>query len=98
MQMEATDAFDVEQEPQAIRDMYGPGVQARQMLIARRLIERGVRFVQLWHGEGQPWDSHDDLEKNHRRLAKQCDQGIAALLMDLKQRGLLRRNAGDLGR
>ena len=61
--MEATDAFDVEQEPQHIRDMYGPGVQARQLLIARRLIERGVRFVQVWHGDGQPWDNHDDIDE-----------------------------------
>ena len=61
MQMTATDAFDVEQEPQYIRAMYGPGVQARQLLIARRLIERGVRFVQLFHGDVQPWDSHDNI-------------------------------------
>ena len=61
MQMAATDAFDIEQEPQYVRDMYGPGVQARQFLIARRLIERGVRFVQLYHGDVQPWDSHDHI-------------------------------------
>ena len=89
MQTEASDAFDLDREPQAIRDMYGPGVQARQLLIARRLLERGVRFVQVWHGQGQPWDNHDDLEVNHRRLAGQCDQAIAALLTDLKQRGML---------
>jgi hypothetical protein len=89
MQMDATDAFDVSREPQYIRDMYGPGTQARQILIARRLIERGVRFVQLWHGAGQPWDNHDDLEVNHRNLARQCDQAIGALLKDLKQRGML---------
>ena len=102
MQMEAADAFDVSQEPQQIRDMYGPGTQARQILIARRLIERGVRFVQVWHGEGQPWDSHDDIEINHRRLAKQCDQAIGALLKDLKQRGLLDETlviwGGEFGR
>jgi hypothetical protein len=102
MQMEATDAFDVQQEPQHIQDLYGPGVQARQLLIARRLIERGVRFVQLWHGDGQPWDNHDDLEVNHRRLAKECDQGIGALLTDLKQRGLLNDTlvlwGGEFGR
>jgi uncharacterized protein (DUF1501 family) len=69
--------------------MYGEGVQARQMLIARRLLERGVRFVQVWHGAGQPWDNHDDLEVNHRRLAAECDQPIGALLKDLKQRGML---------
>jgi uncharacterized protein (DUF1501 family) len=89
MQMDASDAFDINKEPQHIRDMYGPGVQARQILIARRLLEKGVRYVQIWHGEGQPWDNHDDLEVNHRRLAGQCDRAIAALLKDLKQRGML---------
>jgi hypothetical protein len=89
MQMDASDAFDVSKEPRAVREHYGPGVQARQLLIARRLLERGVRFVQVWHGEGQPWDSHDDLEVNHRRLARQCDRAIAALLDDLKVRGML---------
>jgi len=89
MQMEATDAFDVSREPQHIRDLYGGGTQGRQMLMARRLVERGVRFVQVWHGNGQPWDNHDDIEKNHRRLAKESDQAIGALLIDLKQRGML---------
>src|SRR5262249_30899164 len=56
MQMDASDAFDVSKEPAHIREMYGPGTQARQILIARRLLEKGVRFVQVWHGEGQPWD------------------------------------------
>jgi Protein of unknown function (DUF1501) len=88
MQTEASDAFDVSQEPWYVRAAYGPGTQARQLLIARRLIERGVRFVQVWHGAGQPWDNHDDLEVNHRKLAGQCDQAIGALLSDLKQRGL----------
>src|SRR5262249_42928154 len=88
MQSEASDAFDVRQEPESVRKLYGEGVQARQVLIARRLLERGVRYVQLWHGQGQPWDSHDDIEANHRRLAGQCDQAIAALLLDLKQRGM----------
>ncbi|GMU93603.1 MAG: hypothetical protein AMXMBFR4_26610 [Candidatus Hydrogenedentota bacterium] len=89
MQLDATDAFDVSREPEYIREMYGASTQSRQLLIARRLLERGVRFVQVWHGAGQPWDSHDDLEKEHRRLAGECDQGIAALLKDLKQRGML---------
>jgi hypothetical protein len=89
MQIDASDAFDINREPKHIRDMYGPGVQARQILIARRLLEKGVRYVQVWHGEGQPWDSHDDIEVNHRRLAGQCDQAIGALLKDLKQRGML---------
>jgi len=64
-------------------------VQGRQMLIARRLVERGVRFVQVWHGAGQPWDNHDDIEVNHRRLARECDQAIGALLADLERRGML---------
>lgn len=89
MQSEAADVFDVSNEPQHILDMYGPGVHARQTLIARRLVERGVRYIQLWHGAGQPWDNHDDIEKNHRRLAGQCDQAIGALLKDLRQRGML---------
>ncbi len=89
MQSEALEAFDVSNEPKHILDMYGPGVQARQLLIARKLVEKGVRVVQLWHGEGQPWDSHDHIEKNHRKLAMESDQGISALLTDLKQRGLL---------
>src|SRR5256885_929806 len=89
LQMDATDAFDISREPEYVRKMYGEGTQARQILIARRLIERGVRFVQVWHGAGQPWDNHDDIEINHRKLAKECDQAIGALLKDLKQRGLL---------
>src|SRR5205085_7862285 len=95
-------AFDIAREPQKIRDLYGPGKQARQFLIARRLLEKGVRFVQVWHGDGQPWDSHDEVEKNHRRLAGQCDQPIAALLTDLKQRGMLEdtlvMRGGEFGR
>ena len=102
MQLEAADAFDISHEPESIRAMYGEGQQARQILIARRLIERGVRFVQVWHGAGQPWDSHDDLEVNHRRLARECDQAIGALLKDLKQRGLLDETlvvwGGEFGR
>jgi hypothetical protein len=89
MQMDASDAFDVSREPKHIREMYGPGTQARQILIARRLLEKGVRFVQVWHGAGQPWDSHDDIEIQHRKLARECDQAIGALLVDLKQRGML---------
>jgi uncharacterized protein (DUF1501 family) len=53
------------------------------------LLERGVRFIQLWHGQGQPWDNHDELESRHRNNAGECDQAIAALLIDLKQRGML---------
>ncbi|GDY06893.1 MAG: DUF1501 domain-containing protein [Planctomycetota bacterium] len=89
MQSEATDAFDVTREPQAAREMYGDTTYGRQLLIARRLLERGVRFVQVWQRAGQPWDAHDNLETNHRDLAKECDQPIAALLRDLKQLGML---------
>jgi hypothetical protein len=102
MQMEATDAFDIAQEPKHIHEMYGSGVHARQLLVARRLVERGVRCVQLWHGDGQPWDNHDDLAVNHRRLAKDIDQPLAALIKDLKQRGLLDETlilwGGEFGR
>ena len=89
MQTEATDVFDVSKDSEATRAMYGPGNFARQCLIARRLVEHGVRFVQLYHGAGQPWDSHDDIAVQHRNLARESDQGIGALLTDLKQRGML---------
>ena len=102
MQMEASDAFDVTKESPRVREMYGSGVHAKQCLMARRLVERGVRFVQLWHGKDQPWDSHDQIEKNHRRLAAQCDQAIGALLQDLKERGMLEETlvlwGGEFGR
>jgi hypothetical protein len=102
MQMEATDAFDIQKEPKHILEAYGDSVQGRQLLIARRLVERGVRFIQLWHGEGQPWDNHDDLEEGHRRLAGQTDGGIAQLLTDLKERGLFNETlviwGGEFGR
>jgi uncharacterized protein (DUF1501 family) len=102
MQMEAADAFDVSCEPQHIRQMYGEGIHARQTLVARRLLERGVRYVQLWHGAGQPWDSHAQLETSHRDLARQIDQPIAALLTDLKQRGMFEDTlviwGGEFGR
>ena len=86
MQTEATDVFDVTKEPQAVRDAYGNTPQGRQMLIARRLVERGVRFVQVWH---DGWDHHQDLEVKITAKAKEVDKPIAALMADLKQRGLL---------
>jgi len=89
MQAEATEAFDISREPASIREMYGPGEQGRQMLITRRLLERGVRFIQVWTGEGQPWDDHEFLGRDHPKLAATLDQPIAALLKDLKQRGML---------
>ena len=102
MQIEASDVFDIRNEPQHVLDLYGTSPQAKQMLIARRLVERGVRYVQLWHGNGQPWDSHDNIAKNHRQLAAESDQGLAALLTDLKRRGLLEETlvlwGGEFGR
>lgn len=102
MQMEAADVFDLSREPQSMREMYGDTQYGRQALIARRLIERGVRFVQVWHGAGQPWDAHNDVKENHARLARECDQPIAAFLKDLKQRGLLQDTlviwGGEFGR
>lgn len=102
MQTAATDAFDYAREPAHIRELYGDTPQARQLLLARRLVERGVRFVQVWHGTLQPWDSHDNIEKSHRRLARECTQGITALLTDLKQRGLFEDTlviwGGEFGR
>jgi len=102
MQMEATDAFDITKEPEHVRQRYGNTTQARQILIARRLVERGVRYVQLYHGQGQPWDNHDDIADQHRRLAGECSQAIGALLTDLKERGMLDETlviwGGEFGR
>lgn len=100
MQMEATDAFDITKEPEKIRDMYGADkVQGRQMLIARRLLEKGVRFVQVWHGG---WDHHNNLETALANKAEECDKPIAAFLSDLKQRGMLKDTlviwGGEFGR
>ena len=88
MQTEAPDAFDIGKESEATRRLYGEGDFARGCLIARRLVERGVRMVQVYFGNGQPWDNHDDI-LIHRKLARESDQPIAALLKDLKARGLL---------
>ena len=102
MQSEAADVFDLSKETRKVRDWYGDTVIGRQLLLARRLIERGVRVVQLWSGAGQPWDNHDNLEKQHRSLAAQWDQPVAAFLGDLKQRGLFESTlvqwGGEFGR
>jgi uncharacterized protein (DUF1501 family) len=89
MQMEATDAFDLSRETARTREAYGEHVHGRQTLIARRLLERGVRFVQLWHGAGQPWDHHDNIESNLKKHCGDIDGPIAALLTDLQERGML---------
>jgi uncharacterized protein (DUF1501 family) len=102
MQTEATEAFDVSREPVKIRDSYGKGYFADACIAARRLVERGVRMVQVFYGSGQPWDDHGDLEKGHRAKAKDSDKAIAALLKDLKAKGLLDETlvlwGGEFGR
>jgi len=102
MQSEAADVFDLSKEPRKILDAYGPGDQARSILLARRLVQHGVRFVQVSHGPVQPWDSHDDLDIQHRRLAGQVDRSIAALITDLKRLGLFEETliiwGGEFGR
>jgi Protein of unknown function (DUF1501) len=97
MQHKAPEAIDIEQEPQHIHKLYGIDGEkskhfAKQCLIARRLVERGVRFVQIYSGGMEnelSWDGHQNIEKNHRGFAAETDQPIAGLLADLKQRGLL---------
>ena len=106
MQMAVPEAFAVERETQATLDAYGPTEFAKGCLLARRLVERGVRMVQLSHsidGYDIAWDTgHDDIVGGHRRLAEACDQGIAALIRDLKQRGLFDETlviwGGEFGR
>ena len=102
MQTEATEAFDVSREPVKIRDSYGRGYFPDACLAARRLVERGVRMVQVFYGNGQPWDDHAHVEKGHRAKAKDSDKAIAALLKDLKAKGLLDETlvlwGGEFGR
>jgi len=102
MQTEATDAFDVSKETQKVREEYGSGYFADACLTARRLVERGVRMVQVFYGSGQPWDDHGDVEKGHRNKAKDSDKAIATLLRDLKRTGLLNETVvlwgGEFGR
>ena len=99
MQTEATDVFDVNKEPENIRAMYGDSEIARRMLIARRLVENGVRFVQVWAGS---WDHHTDVKGNLAKQAELIDQPIGALLKDLKQRDMLKDTlvvwGGEFGR
>lgn len=97
LQLAAPEAFDLSREPQRIHDMYGTGRDeqhgtfSRNCLLARRLLERGVRFVQVWSGAGGPannWDNHANILKELPPVARQVDQPIAALLQDLKARGM----------
>jgi hypothetical protein len=101
MQSEAPEVFDISKEPEAIRSRYGDHDFGRGCLMARRLVEHGVRMVQVYYGNGQPWDNHDDI-LIHRKLAKDADGPIAALLADLKASGLLKETlviiGGEFGR
>jgi hypothetical protein len=107
MQAEAPVAVDLGKETEATRKLYGmdapeTAVYGRNCLLARRLVEHGVRFVQLYSGAGSKWDSHSRLEENHGRLCHAVDRPIAGLLTDLKQRGLLDETlviwGGEFGR
>ncbi|MEY5009278.1 MAG: hypothetical protein RLZZ253_417 [Verrucomicrobiota bacterium] len=110
MQTAAPEAFAIHEEPEHIKTAYGIGTQhcghfAAQCLMARRMVERGVRFVQIYSGgmeNQQSWDCHSDLVGNHRGFALEADQPVAALLADLEQRGMLKDTlvvwAGEFGR
>jgi hypothetical protein len=94
MQSAAPEVVDLSGESKATRDLYGlddkaTGRTGRNCLLARRLVERGVRFVQIYFGSGSKWDAHADVEGNHARYCRESDRPIAALVKDLKQRGLL---------
>jgi len=102
MQSAASDAFDVSKEPEVVRERYGKSHFSNGCLLARRLVERGVRFVQVYYGNGQPWDTHSKHDEQTRKLAADIDGPIAALLADLKQRGLFEDTlvvwGGEFGR
>src|SRR6185295_15682032 len=106
MQASVPDAFDISGESKATLEMYGDSEYAKGCLLARRLVERGVRVVQVSlsiDGYDIAWDTgHNEIERGHAKLAKACDQGIAALIKDLKQRGLLDETllvwGGEFGR
>ncbi len=101
LQFAAQDVFDLNQESATTRELYGKGQFADACLVARRLVERGVRMVQLYYGGGQPWDDHGDI-LNHAKHAGQSDQPIAGLIKDLKSRGMLEDTliiwSGEFGR
>jgi hypothetical protein len=101
MQGEAQEAFNLDRETALTRRAYGDGPFAHACLLARRLTERGVRVVQIYYGDAQPWDDHENIKK-HADHARQSDQPIAALLRDLKARGMLNDTlvlwGGEFGR
>jgi hypothetical protein len=104
MQREAIETFNIEREPQHVREMYGETTFARSCLLARRLVERGVRFVTVYYtnSNNQPWDTHSDHNEGHKKLCVDSDKASAALIADLKQRGLLKDTlviwGGEFGR
>jgi uncharacterized protein (DUF1501 family) len=94
MQAAAPEAVDMSDETADTEALYGIDAKetatfGRSCLLARRLVERGVRFVQLYHGAGSKWDAHSNLESNHSGLCHACDRPVAGLIQDLKRRGLL---------
>jgi len=102
MQTEASEAFDLRNEPAALREQYGTGSFANGCVLARRLVERGVRTVHVYSGGGQPWDDHSRIAENLRGRCPEMDRASAALISDLKRRGLLDETAiiwgGEFGR
>ncbi|MFN9550129.1 MAG: DUF1501 domain-containing protein, partial [Pirellulaceae bacterium] len=102
MQMEASDAFDIQKEPESVREEYGKSDFSNGCLLARRLAERGVRFIQVYYGNGQPWDTHASHTEATRKLCLDIDRPVAALLSDLKRRGMLEETlvlwGGEFGR
>src|SRR6185312_6108928 len=94
MQASASETIDLSGETERTKKEYGLDRKecaafGQRCLLARRLVERGVRFVQVYCGGGSQWDAHSNLESNHTRMCARCDQPTAALLKDLKRRGLL---------
>jgi hypothetical protein len=104
MQREAMETFDISREPEHVRTAYGDSPFARSCLLARRLVESGVRFVTVYYvnKNNQPWDTHTDHDKGHRELCADADRPTAALISDLKSRGLLEDTlviwGGEFGR
>jgi hypothetical protein len=102
MQFTASDAFDLRKEPEPLRADYGDTPYAHGCLLARRLVERGVRYVQVHYGPGQIWDDHKEINKNLKQRCPDMDKATAALIRDLKQRGLLDETlivwGGEFGR
>ncbi len=107
MQSHAPDAVDLSQESAETKSLYGldekeTAVMGRNCLLARRMVERGVRFVQVYHGAGSKWDAHSKIESNHTKMCREMDKPVAGLLTDLARRGLLDETlvvwGGEFGR